>query len=102
MQVAISFEKSVLFTGWSLKTPKGGPNSSNFALYASNYKAGSSGDAWNASRAILDIPDSEWTLVGTPSWTPKRYWSFFSSSDSINKTKAHRLHLDDRWRDPRP
>lgn len=55
----VSFEKSVPFVGWLLVNPKGGADSSNFAVYASNHTVSAAGA----------VPEREWTLVGTPAWS---------------------------------
>lgn len=57
--LTISYQKPVPFAGWLLVNPEGGADSSDFAVYASNH---------NASEAEA-VPEGEWKLVGTPSWT---------------------------------
>ena len=85
-QFTVSYEKPVPFTGWLLLNPEGGADSSNFAVYASNYSAPEAGD----------VPDEEWTLVGTPAWNLPKQWIHFEfqgSGQHDSPTKNNKITI---------
>lgn len=61
--IYLSFDRPAPFAGFALHYP-GPADTSNFAVYASNY-AGARGDA---SLSSDQVPGDSWELVGTPQW----------------------------------
>lgn len=62
--IYLSYHEPAPFSGWALHYPKGGADTSNFAVFASNY-SGARGDA---SLSMDHVPEDSWELIGTPQW----------------------------------
>ena len=65
--IVVSYAEPVRFKGWYMEAPKGGANTSNFQVLASNFEVG------HILSASGDVPADEWTMVGGPSWKTFRF-----------------------------